>query len=165
MINKLINIALCVAIVSSTIGEAKANTNTNWTKSTHALNKSIIDLWIDGTLSAFIINKCKATAVDPRKCVRTSIAIYWNESWYGKYCKNNSCWGVLSKSYRSQIQAADDWIDRYNKYWYKHNGGFFFYWDWGKNAPSNYCTSEVSSGSKISCPFGNKAFNYIYSKI
>lgn len=145
--------------------DAKAETNTKWTIETHRLNGKIINMGVDGTLSAFIINKCKATAKDPRKCVLISISIYWNESWFWKYCKNHSCWWVISKSYKSQIQAADDWVDRYNRHWYKAKDGTFFYSLKGKLPPSRYCTSEVSSNSKVGCPNWLRNYAIIYNKI
>ena len=56
MIKKLINIALCVAIVSSTIGEAKAETKTNWTPDTFKLRKSIVQMGVSLPIATTIID-------------------------------------------------------------------------------------------------------------
>lgn len=74
-----------------------------------------------------IINECKRTAKDPRKCVMTAVSIYGNESGMGKKCAFYSCYGVISQRYDNIYEATVDWVERYNKFWYTHNGGAFFY--------------------------------------
>ena len=84
-------------------------------------------------------------------------------------------WVWMSISYAETTTFKHFWIrrkdntpewfaKRWNKYWYKGDGGFFFYWDWGKLWPSHYCTDEHSSWSKKWCPNWRKNFNFMYNK-
>ncbi len=163
---RIITLIMIVAISISVLAMCEsAKAKTEWTESTFTLRKTIVKMWVDFKLATFIINECKETAKDPRKCVKTAVAIYGNESGFGKYCKNNSCFWVISKKYTSQQAAAKDWIKRYNKYWHKHNWWSFFYGGKWWKGPSGYCHSEVSSWSKLWCPNWSYTFNYFYSLI
>ena len=166
IINIIITIAVTIAIFAAFMSRTHATEKSmEWTKETFALQKRIVKLWVSVPLAMTIINECKRTALDPRKCVKTAVAIYGNESGFGKHCKNNSCYGVISKRYNNIHEATKDWVRRYNLYWYKHNWAFFFYGSKGKLWASLYCTSEESSWSKVGCPNGARTFTYFYNKI
>ena len=55
-------------------------------------------------------------------------------------------------------------VTSYNKYRYKAQDWYFFYGDKGSLGKSRYCTSEVSSSSKVWCPFWRKNFDSFYSE-
>ena len=168
IINIIVTIAVSIAIFAAFMSRTHATEgehSPSWTKETFALQKKIVQMGVSVPLAMTIINECKRTAIDPRKCVKTAVAIYGNESGFWKHCKNNSCYGVISKSYKNVHEATKDWVRRYNLYWYKHNWAFFFYWSKGKLWASLYCTSEESSWSKLGCPNGARTFTYFYSKL
>ena len=137
----------------------------NWTSSTFKLRDKIIWIGVDIWLAEFIINECKATAKNPLKCVKTTVAIYGNESGFWAHCLNNSCWGFIGYKYKSRNWAARWFITKYNRHWYTHTWGNFFYGWMGWLGKSWYCTSESSSSSPVGCPNGAKTFNYFYNKI
>ncbi len=162
-IDVLIIGAILLAIASMFVD--KAHASTEWTASTFALQKSVVKVGVSIPMARDIINECKATAKDPLKCVKTTVAIYGNESGFGSHCKNNSCWWVVSRKYNTRKEAMKDFVRRYNLFWYKHNGAFFFYGSKGKLWASMFCTSEVSSNTKVGCPNWAKTFTYFYSLI
>lgn len=167
MSNFLINIFtgffILLAVISMFI--SKAHANEEWTKDTFALQKKIVQIGVQLPIAKTMINECKRTAKNPLKCVKTATAIYGNESGFWKHCLNYSCWGVVSKKYSSKEEALKDWINRYNRLWFKHNWwAFFYWWKWwlGK---SGYCTEEHSSNTAVGCPMWTSTFNYFYSII
>lgn len=167
MANLLINIFswffIIIAVISMFM--SKANASETWTKETFLLQKKIVKMWVQLPIAKTIIDECKRTAKNPLKCVKTTVAIYWNESWFWKRCRNNSCWWIVSKKYSSKKEASIDFIARYNRFWYKHDWAFFFYWNRGKLWASKYCTSEESSNSSVGCPIWASNFQYFYNKM
>ena len=149
----------------SAIEWINVNANSEWTKSTFDLQKKIVKMGVQLPIAKIMIDECKTTAKDPLKCIKTATAIYGNESGFGKHCKNNSCYGVISKKYTSVGEATKDWIKRYNRLWSKHTWAFYFYGSKGKLWASHYCTEERSSGSKVGCPTWAKIFAYFYNKL
>lgn len=75
----------------------------------------------------------------------------WGDHWY--------FWMVTSND-----KSIERWVTSYNKYRYKAQDWYFFYWDKGSLGKSRYCTSEVSSNSKVGCPNGRKNFDSFYSE-
>lgn len=136
-----------------------------WTKDTYKLNDTIIKMGVEKGLAKHMIDECKATAKDPRKCVKTAVAIYGNESSFGKNCYQNSCFGFNGFSFKSKEAAFDRWLKSYVKHWQNHTGAEYFYGGKGWVGKSHYCTSEVSSNSSVGCPFGARHFEAFYNKI
>jgi len=49
---------------------------------------------MDKSLSEYVINSCKATAVNPRRCVITAVMIAKAESNLGRNAYKNNVWGI-----------------------------------------------------------------------
>ena len=142
-----------------------AYTHIWWTHKTYALHTKLTHIWVDASLAGTIINECKKTARDARKCIYTTVSIYGNESWFGKHCSYNSCFWFIWRKFASKEDGARAYIRQYNNLWYGHNGGAFFYGGHGWLWRSQFCTEEKSSHSYIGCPNGAKTFNYLYHLI
>ena len=116
------------------------------------------------------------------------VRISWNpelskELW--KECETatnqNHCFGVwmsIAKA-ESNFKWGDHWyfgmvgskdksisrrVKSYNKFWFRADDGFFFYGASGKLGKSHYCTSEISSNTKVWCPFWARNFDSFYSE-
>lgn len=99
----------------------------------------------------------------------------------------NHCFGIGLSISKAESQMGNDWINHwyfgrkaskdksafgfvkvYNRYYYiveKYNEGWLFYGYWSDSpAPTSYCMSEDSSGSKWHCPNGRNNFNSVYEK-
>lgn len=163
-VNIIVTIAVIIWILAEWIN-MKVFWAEEWTKSTHKLNSNIIELWVDWELSWYVINGCKRNSKDPNKCVKTYVSHYGTESWFGRHCKSYACWGRRFVEYPTRFAAFDDWLWRYNTYWYPHTGGSYFYGGRGWLGRSEFCHDEVSSWSKLGCPNWAKTFNYFYNKL
>jgi len=103
-------------------------------------------------------DECYAqNARDKWHCIKTWLSIAYAEcSWKDI---NTPFW---LQSYEKWYKK---WVRSYNKYWYKSQNWFFFYWDWWKYGASHYCTSEESSWSHYGCPNWRRNFDNVYSKL
>jgi hypothetical protein len=99
-----------------------------------------------------------SNARDPLHCKLYGLSIMYNEA--GNQQKSKACitrkncmWLNSGKMvFKSYQDGMDDWVRRYNKYWYKATSMSQFYAPKGKKSYYGYCTSEVSSNSEVWCP-------------
>lgn len=116
------------------------------------------------------------------------VRISWNpelskELW--KECETatnqNHCFGVwmsIAKA-ESNFKWGDHWyfgmvgskdksisrrVKSYNKFWFRAENWHFFYGGRGELGKSHYCTSEISSNTKVWCPFWARNFDSFYSE-
>lgn len=105
-----------------------------------------------------LISTCKVSSSDVQKCILVWLVLMYNEAGNqqnSKACtyRNNCFWiNAGKKVYSSLEEGMENWVQKYNKYWYKAESASFFYSSSGKVSPSRYCTSESSSNSTIWCP-------------
>lgn len=105
-----------------------------------------------------LVKSCKEGSLNPQKCILVWLTLLYNESGNMQNSKacitRNNCFGVQSgkKVYSSLSEGTDNWVVKYNKYWYKAQSAGFFYSSAGNVSPSRYCTSEDSSNSAMGCP-------------
>ena len=112
-------------------------------------------------LFEWLERQCREQKVrDNFHCIKTWLSI----------ANAESSWENMETPFwlQSSEKGYRKWVESYNKFWYKAQDWFFFYWDWGVYGKSHYCTDEESSWSKKWCPNGknnfNKAWNSIYLK-
>lgn len=105
-----------------------------------------------------LIQSCKASSLRPDHCIIVWLVLMYNEAGNQQNSKacidRNNCFGIQSgkKSYTSLDEWMENFVQKYNKYWYKANWAWFFYSSAWKVSPSRYCTSEDSSKSSVGCP-------------
>ena len=118
-----------------------------------------------------LISTCKGSSWDPRHCILIGLVLMYNEAWNQQNSKacidRKNCFGIQSwkKSYSSLDEGMENWVQKYNKYWYKADSASYFYSKAWKVSPSRYCTSEDSSGSNIGCPHGLSIASDKWSKL
>lgn len=128
-------------------------------------------LWYRKEPTISLISTCKAFSWDPRHCILVWLTLMYNEAWNQQNSKacvdRNNCFGIQSgkKSYSSLDEGMENWVQKYNKYWYKADSAWFFYSKAWKVSPSRYCTSEDSSGSSVGCPTWLKIASDKWSKL
>ena len=122
---------------------------------------TLVSLWIDHKIAWSLVFTCKDKAVDPVKCIKLGASIVKAESggWYN--CYKNWCFWILSGgiSYKSVEAGVEDWVKRYNLYWYRQENPSNFYSNspnW--NPKTHYCMSEHQTNwTKLSyCPNWHK---------
>jgi len=164
--NRLINILCGIAITIAVIAQYVEITNASseWTKDTYKLYEKVQKLGMEKNLASYVINSCKETAINPRRCVITACMIAKAESNMWQNASGNNVWGINEwKKYDSVYANFDRWLKSYNKYWYKSPLPSHYYPPVGKVSKTNYCTDENSSWSKKGCPFGLKHATYAYN--
>lgn len=116
---------------------------------------TLTGIWIDAQLAKPLVENCKRIATDPRHCIIAGASIIIAESGGNiKNCPRYNCMGLGGWSFRYasyEVQIID-WINRYQKYWYKAKSAQFFYPPRWEKSKSRYCVSEESSWSTIGCP-------------
>ena len=133
----------------------------------------MIKLWYSDYHTKLIINKCKKyerlwkLKWWVENCILAIASIWISESWWFRHCYRNQCLWVKSKWFKNVSESLDDWIIRYNKYWYKWKqkwwARFFYSLNW-RASQSRYCTEEASSWFKrFDCWNGYKHFNYTFN--
>jgi len=120
-----------------------------WSKAIE-LNNKLIKIWYSPYKSALIINKCKkfrkTWVVD---CIIALASIWKAESNMFRKCYNNNCVGMYDwrKWYKNISDWLDDFMIRYNKYWYtwrqKWGTHFFYPYNW-KMPLSRYCLARTN---------------------
>jgi len=176
--------AILLWIIAAFMG-TKAHAGSEWTEDTYKLHNKLQELWMEKNLAKYVINRCKETAENPRRCVTTAAMIASAESWKGKDAYKNNVWGInkmiplkvnwkqvydkigkkvyIRETYYSVYVNFDKWLISYNKFWYKSPLPNHFYskaWEYPK---TRYCTDEHSSGSKIGCPNGLRHATLVYN--
>lgn len=132
--------------------------------------ETLIKLGIKSQLANAIVNECKQSSIDPRKCIIIASSIAKNESGWGSSnaCRTRyNCMGVASGSreYTSIEEWIAQWVSIYSRKWYKAKDASFFYPDKWEYSPSRYCVSEQSSNSTIGCPFWQKHMQNTWNKL
>ena len=172
---------LLESFLSWTIDNWHTRTNTWWTRmeltSTGKLQwvhetsckadckvKTLVKIWMNERIAWSLVYTCKDKANDPRHCIIVASAILKSESNLWKKCNGYNCFGMWGWSfkYKTYEEWVEDFVRRYNKYWYKAKSASFFYpLKWWKS-PSRYCTSEASSNSSVGCPNGRRHAQYMW---
>ncbi len=138
-----------------------------WGNKAFELQKKLINIWYTDYQSKLIINKCKkfrtTWVVD---CIIAIASIWKSESWAFKHCYRWQCMGVKKFWFKNLSANLNDWLIRYNKYWYKWRrkgwARFFYSINW-KPSLSRYCTEEASSWyKKYNCINGYKHFQNVF---
>jgi hypothetical protein len=128
---------------------------------------NLIWLWMNKRIAWSLVYTCKIKALDPRHCVITWSSILKAESNLWNRCNGKNCfwmwWGAYK--YKTYEEWVEDWVTRYNKYWYKAKSASFFYPSVWNKSPSRYCTSEESSWSDVGCPNGQKHAQSVWNKL
>lgn len=128
-------------------------------------------LWYREDPTIALISTCKGASLRPDHCILVWLTLMYNEAWNQQNSKacvdRNNCFGIQSwkKSYSSLDEGMENWVQKYNKYWYKADSAWFFYSKAWKVSPSRYCTSEDSSGSSMWCPHGLSIASDKWSKL
>ena len=128
-------------------------------------------LWFREEPTVSIIWACKASSRDPRHCILVWLVLMYNEA--GNQQKSiacttrNNCFWVQSwkKVYSSLDEWMENWVQRYNRYWYKADNAKYFYPDLWKVAPTNYCSDEKQHYPNIWCPDGQKIAESKWKKL
>lgn len=105
-----------------------------------------------------LISTCKASSWDPRHCILVWLVLMYNEAGNQQKSKacidRNNCFGI--KSWKAVYSSLDEWMEnwviRFNKYWYKADSAEYFYPDLWKTSTTKYCTTEKQHEPKIGCP-------------
>jgi hypothetical protein len=107
--------------------------------------KTLISLGYNERIAWSLVYTCKDKAKDPRHCIIIGASILKAESGGGNKCYKNGCFGILAGwiSYKTLEKWVEDWVTRYNKYWYRQENPSGFY----SNSPNwkpktHYCLSE-----------------------
>ena len=118
-----------------------------------------------------LISTCKSASLHPEHCILVWLTLMYNEAGNQQNSKacvdRNNCFGIQSgkKTYSSLDEGMENFVQTYNKYWYKADSAWFFYSKAWKVSPSRYCTSEDSSGSSVGCPRGLSIASDKWSKL
>ena len=129
-----------------------------WTQSTYAIRSKMEKLGFDRPLANSIINECKGKAKNPEHCVITASFIATAESGAGNNVTGcNNVFGMTGGCYATRTQAVQEWVAKYDRYWFRRPNPSHFYSDTPKRKPATlYCMSEESSGSEGYCPNGHR---------
>lgn len=105
-----------------------------------------------------VIQSCKESSLHPDHCILIWLTLMYNEAGNQQNSKacttRNNCFGINSwkKVYASLDEWMENWVQKYNLWWYKAESPSFFYSSAWKLSPSRYCVSEESSNTEIGCP-------------
>ena len=137
----------------------------------YEIYEQVKHLWFREAPTISLISTCKASSRDPRHCILVWLTLMYNEA--GNQQKSiacttrNNCFWVQSwkKVYSSLDEWMENWVQRYNRYWYKADNAKYFYPDLWKVAPTNYCSDEKQHYPNIWCPDGQKIATDKWSKL
>lgn len=125
---------------------------------------TLVKLWMSEKIAWSLVYTCKEKAENPTNCIIAGASILKAESNLWKKCNGYNCFGMWggSHKYSSYEKWIEDFVKRYNKYWYKAKSASFFYPSKWSVSPSRYCTSETSSNSSKWCPNGQRHAQYMW---
>jgi hypothetical protein len=125
-----------LAIMFATISNNQYNVQAKGKCDANCKKAILMKLGIDKPLASQIVDSCKKYARDPVHCIRYASRVSWAESSGGYNCYQNGCFGVYGGAikYDSLTHGVNDWIKRYNKWWYKAQGVEDFYPAKGKKS-------------------------------
>lgn len=155
---------------SDAVKSAKDST-TGHIRTPKQIYEQVKHLWFREAPTVSLISNCKASSRDPRHCILVGLTLMYNEAGNKQNSKacitRNNCFWVNSwkKVYSSLDEWSENWVQKYNRYWYKADWASFFYSSSGKVSKSRYCTSEISSNSSVWCPSGLKIATDKWSKL
>lgn len=148
------------------------DTNTWNVRTPKQIYEQVKHLWFREAPTVSIIWACKSSSSDIQKCILFWLIIMYNEAWNNQNssaCINrNNCFWVKSwkKVYSSLDEWSENWVQIFNRYWYKAEKPSFFYSSSWKVSKSRYCVSESSSNTEIWCPnwlkIANKKYEQLY---
>lgn len=147
------------------------DTNTWNVRTPKQIFEQVKHLWFREAPTVSIIWACKASSRDPRHCILVGLTLMYNEAGNKQNSKacttRNNCFWVNSwkKVYSSLDEWMENWVQRYNRYWYKADNAKYFYPDLWKVAPTNYCSDEKQHYPNIWCPDGQKIATDKWSKL
>lgn len=128
-------------------------------------------LWYREAPTISLISTCKASSEHVQKCILVWLVLMYNEAGNqqkSKACvERNNCFGINSwkKVYSSLDEWMENWVQKFNRYWYKANSAKYFYPDLWEVAPSKYCTDEKQHKPNIWCPDGQKIATDKWNKL
>lgn len=155
------------AQTNESVKSVKISTNSHIECDQKCKNKVLIDAWINKNLAKEIINVCKELAKDPVHCIKYASSVSSAESGWWKSCYKNNCFWIKAWTiwFKTLNEWVIDWVNRYNKYWYKATSMSQFYAPKWKLPYFRYCTSENSSNSLKWCPNWLKHSSSTFNKI
>ena len=126
---------------------------------------TLIKLGMNEKIAWSLVYTCKEKAENPKHCIITWASILKAESNLWKKCIHHNCFWIASWrfQYETLEKWVEDWVKRYNKYWYKAKSASHFYPPRWWKSPSRYCTSEISSNSSVGCPNWQKHAQYMWN--
>lgn len=169
---------------AETYGKQKSNDISNEAHSHQENTVKSVEVWFSGSSSKIrtpkqiyeqvkhlgyrelptvsLIRTCKASSSDVQKCILVWLVLMYNEAGNkqnSKACidRNNCMWIKSWKTvYSSLDEGMENWVQKFNRYWFKAESAWFFYSSAWKVSKSRYCVSEESSNTEIGCPSGLK---------
>jgi hypothetical protein len=131
----------------------KAEASEFWTKKTQEKYEKVIALGFNKEFTKTLFEECKQTAIDPTRCIKIWLSIFWAESTGWKNCTYNNCMGLGNFRYKTMREWVQDWVTRYGTWWYKQKNPSSFYNNikW-KQSITNYCYSEEDTNIEWYCP-------------
>lgn len=136
------------------------DTNTWNVRTPKQIYEQVRHLWYREAPTISLISTCKGSSLRPDHCILIWLVLMYNEAGNKQNSKacidRNNCFGIKSWKavYSSLDEGMENFVQKYNKYWYKAESAWFFYPSAWKVSKSRYCTSEDSSKSSIGCPHG-----------
>lgn len=136
-----------------------------WNEWTYQKLAKMEKIGFEKGLATYIIDRCKETAKDPARCVTTASMIAKAESNCGKNAYKNNVFGINEwKAYATKESNVERWLKSYNRWWYNSPEPEHYYPPKGQVSKTRYCTDEVSSKSKVGCPFWLKHATSVYNE-
>ena len=119
----------------------KAEASEFWTKKTQEKYEKVIALGFNKEFTKALFEECKQTALDPTRCITTGLFISYAESGGAVKCYRNNCVWLFdgNKGYRTIQEWVQDFVARYNRFWYNQKNPSGFYRDDGTKPPTRYC--------------------------
>lgn len=102
-------------------------------------------LWYSDESVKAIIDECNNSR-NITWCQKSISSIWKQESWAGKSIKNLLWMMIKWVNNMSESEQIKLWVDKYDKYWYKHNTATAFI------QKSKYCTEEPWHAKGSWCP-------------
>lgn len=141
------------------------------TRTPKQIYEQVKHLWYREAPTISLISTCKASSQHVQKCILVWLVLMYNEAGNqqnSKACiERNNCFGINSwkKVYSILDEWMENWVQKFNRYWYKADSAKYFYPDLWKESPTKYCYSEIQHYPNIWCPDGQKIATDKWSKL
>ena len=123
----------------------KAHADSTWWTGTYKKLNAMVTMGWAKDNAVYFINQCKWSK-HPANCVLIGTFISCAESTCTKLANDYNIFGIESDGtwvhFKSDKEAIDFWIGRFNKYWWKWNKPYHYY---GKNPKTKYCHPEKAN--------------------